>query len=222
MAIVINGSGTVTGLAVGGLPDGTVDAGTLATDSVVTGKIADGTIANADIAALAASKLTGALPAISGASLTGFTDAQMPAGSVLQVVYDNNGSAGVATTSTTYVTWATAPTAVITPISTSSRIIVFAQIGMQYDATGQIENTIYRTTGGTATELSGGSTYGLAFNGVTSSVGIWQEVSINYIDSPNTTSACTYAWYARSEGGQNVTVQHHGAPTNMILMEIAG
>ena len=30
MAIVINGSGTVTGLAVGGLPDGTVDAGTLA------------------------------------------------------------------------------------------------------------------------------------------------------------------------------------------------
>ena len=33
MAIVINGSGTVTGLAVGGLPDGTVDAGTLATNS---------------------------------------------------------------------------------------------------------------------------------------------------------------------------------------------
>jgi hypothetical protein len=33
MAIVINGSGTVTGLAVGGLPDGTVDAGTLAVNS---------------------------------------------------------------------------------------------------------------------------------------------------------------------------------------------
>ena len=30
MAIVINGSGTLSGLAVGGLPDGTVDAGTLA------------------------------------------------------------------------------------------------------------------------------------------------------------------------------------------------
>ena len=73
MAIVINGSGTLSGLAVGGLPDGTVDAGTLATDSVVTGKIADGTIANADIADLAASKLTGALPAISGASLTGIS-----------------------------------------------------------------------------------------------------------------------------------------------------
>ena len=32
MAIVINGSGTVTGLAVGGLPDGTVDADTVAAD----------------------------------------------------------------------------------------------------------------------------------------------------------------------------------------------
>ena len=52
MAIVINGSGTVTGLSVGGLPDGTVD-----NDTVASG--------------LASSKLTGALPAISGASLTG-------------------------------------------------------------------------------------------------------------------------------------------------------
>ncbi len=64
MAITINGSsaagnidlgtnGTITDLAVGGLPDGTVDG-----DSVST---------------IPASKLTGALPAISGASLTGLT-----------------------------------------------------------------------------------------------------------------------------------------------------
>jgi len=39
MAVVINGSGTVTGLSVGGLPDGTVDAGTLATDSVIAAKL---------------------------------------------------------------------------------------------------------------------------------------------------------------------------------------
>ena len=104
MAIVINGSGTVTGLAVGGLPDGTVDAGTLATDSVVTGKIADGTIANADIADLAASKLTGALPAISGASLTGLTSAQMPTGSIVQVQTTRGDfSADVSTTSTSFV-----------------------------------------------------------------------------------------------------------------------
>ena len=44
MAIVINGSGTVTGLAVGGLPDGTVDAGTLATNSVDSAEIVDGSV----------------------------------------------------------------------------------------------------------------------------------------------------------------------------------
>ena len=42
MAIVINGNGTVTGLAVGGLPDGTVDADTLATNAVTSGKLASG------------------------------------------------------------------------------------------------------------------------------------------------------------------------------------
>ena len=39
MAIVINGSGTVTGLAVGGLPDGTVDADTVAADVATQAEI---------------------------------------------------------------------------------------------------------------------------------------------------------------------------------------
>ena len=51
MAIAINGSGTITGLSNGGLPDGC--------------------ILDADINGMAAAKLTGALPAISGANLTG-------------------------------------------------------------------------------------------------------------------------------------------------------
>ena len=54
MALTLNGSNnTIGGLAVGGLPDGC--------------------ITNADIDGMAASKLTGALPAISGASLTGIS-----------------------------------------------------------------------------------------------------------------------------------------------------
>ena len=73
MAIVINGSGTVTGLAVGGLPDGTVDAGTLATNSVDSAELIDGAVDDSHMAAMAASKLTGALPAISGAALTGIS-----------------------------------------------------------------------------------------------------------------------------------------------------
>ena len=51
MAIVINGSGTVTGLAVGGLPDGTVDSGTLATDSVTAAKLEASAITVGDLPA---------------------------------------------------------------------------------------------------------------------------------------------------------------------------
>ena len=50
MAIVINGSGTVTGISVGGLPDGVVDAGTLATDSVDSAELIDGSIDNSHLA----------------------------------------------------------------------------------------------------------------------------------------------------------------------------
>jgi|6_EtaG_2_1085325.scaffolds.fasta_scaffold123280_2 hypothetical protein len=75
MAIVINGSGTVTGISVGGLPDGIVDDGTLATDSVTAAKLKDDAIAVGDL----------------------------PAGSVLQVVEGTTGT-DTLTTSTSYVT----------------------------------------------------------------------------------------------------------------------
>ena len=46
MAIVINGSGTVTGISVGGLPDDIIDAGTLADDAVGLAQMASGTDGN--------------------------------------------------------------------------------------------------------------------------------------------------------------------------------
>ena len=42
MPIAINGSGSITGLSVGGLPDGSVDADTLASNAVTAGKLASG------------------------------------------------------------------------------------------------------------------------------------------------------------------------------------
>ncbi len=53
MPVTINGDGSITGLSAGGLPAGSV------TDATIAG--------------MAASKLSGALPAISGASLTGIS-----------------------------------------------------------------------------------------------------------------------------------------------------
>jgi|TARA_R110002073_G_scaffold329630_2_gene512245 hypothetical protein len=50
MAIAINGSGTMTGISVGGLPDGIVDAGTLATNSVDSAELVSGSVDSAHLA----------------------------------------------------------------------------------------------------------------------------------------------------------------------------
>ena len=60
------------GKAVGTIvpPDGSVGTAKLADGSVSTAKIADGSVTDAKISAMAASKLTGALPTIDGSALT--------------------------------------------------------------------------------------------------------------------------------------------------------
>jgi hypothetical protein len=226
MAIVINGSGTVTGLSVGGLPDGTVDAGTLATDSVVTGKIADGTIANADIADLAASKLTGALPAISGASLTGITT-----GKILQVVSGTPRSSDASTTTTG--SWVNSGTNVnITPSSTSSKILVLQTLLTNTSNSGAYTNGLYtlqRSIGSGAYSIvtpytsvdGGGNTYGgLSLSSYGGATELGSSSSFNHLDSPNTTSQCTYLVYYRVVPGYGTA--HIKKGSTLIALEIAG
>jgi hypothetical protein len=52
MAIVINGSGEILGISVGGLPDGIVDAGTLATNSVDSAELIDGAVDDSHMASI--------------------------------------------------------------------------------------------------------------------------------------------------------------------------
>ena len=75
MAIVINGTGTVTGISVGGLPDAIVDLDTLAADSVNAAKIVDGTIVVGDIAddAVTADKLANSINTDIATGVTGGT-----------------------------------------------------------------------------------------------------------------------------------------------------
>ena len=201
MAIVINGSGTVTGLAVGGLPDGTVDAGTLATDSVVTGKIADGTIANADIADLAASKLSGTV-----------ATARMPAGSVLQVVQAITSTEIVIGTSYT-----SCLTVTITPSSSSSKILVkFNTGGIIGETTNAIRMQIKR--GSTVIKYS--VRYG--YHNISNYTAL--PVMYEMLDSPSTTSAITYTLEALKQSGGVFEVNSAGGTNSMtaIAMEIAG
>ena len=73
MPITFNGSGTVTGISAGGLPDGC--------------------IVDADINGMASSKLSGALPAISGAALTGLS-AGIAMADQWSITSDNNKTNG--------------------------------------------------------------------------------------------------------------------------------
>jgi len=189
MAIVINGSGTVTGISVGGLPDGIVDAGTLATDSVDSAELIDGAIDDSHMAAMAASKLTGALPAISGASLTGITT-----GKVLQVVSVNKTDIF---TSNAVAVDVTGLAATITPAATSSKILI--QVEIEYD--NQVRNggggfTLRRNPSTLLAQPTGstGSRYVVAtgMHSGHNSDQTMMHTSINYLDSPSTTSAMTY------------------------------
>ena len=71
MSLVINGSGSITGLSVGGLPDGTVDSGTLATNSVDSAELIDGAIDGSHLAsgvgALSSQHITFTRNSVSGA-----------------------------------------------------------------------------------------------------------------------------------------------------------
>ena len=201
MAIVINGSGTVTGLAVGGLPDGTVDAGTLATDSVTAAK-------------LEASAITGA---------------DLPAGSVLQVVQDTS----TVLVSASGNTRTEILSASITPISTSSKILIsyhisHASIGNEFLTYLQRGTTdIYKYTG---TDITGTERKATTIAGAASGAWTADTESATYLDSPSTTSSTTYSVEALADTGTlyvNRTsgtggTDSSGGTSTLILMEIAG
>ena len=175
MAIVINGSGTVTGISVGGLPDGIVDAGTLATNSVDSAELIDGSI---DTAHIATDQITSAI---------------LPAGSVLQVVQGTTATA-TASASTSYVS--TSITATITPSSTSNKVLIFATSNLEtntgseqawfsiYDGSSDIVESYLK-------DLAGGSPV--------------YPIALSKLDSPSTTSAVTYTVRMKATSSTIVT-----------------
>jgi|21_taG_2_1085346.scaffolds.fasta_scaffold14373_2 hypothetical protein len=212
MAIVFNSdAGTISGLSVGGLPDGIVDGDTLANNAVVTGKIADGTIANADVNDLAASKLTGALPAISGAALTGIA----ATGTIKQIVTGTTNTAKIVQ-SDTYID--SLLTANITPTAASSKIIVMASCSnMEKDAGNantSIKYRLLRDSTAIATTNYHGQT------GVNASA-VFNGPHLNWIDSPNTTSQITYKTQAASTSGYGNAYVNYGGTSLIILIEVS-
>ena len=177
MPITINGSGTVTGIAVGGLPDGIVDADMLAS-SVSTGKI-------------------------------------------LQV-QEGTTTTWANTTNTSYTD--SGLSVAITPSATGSKILI-AYTGSSYSHKDSGSETkshfkMTRTISSTETdirEFNHGSRHGDAGHSEN-----WTSQTVMHLDSPSTTSACTYKlYYKRGNNAQGIGIAWNDHRSSLIALEIA-
>lgn len=167
-----------------------------------------------DASSLPAANLTGTLPAIDGSALTGISG-----GKVLQVVQGTTSTAS-STSSTSYVD--SGLSASITPSSTSSKIVVIVSQSYQVFVNGSPCDIWGYKLLRDSTDIYDAypnSDGGLNISGY----GIVWGMSINYLDSPSTTSSVTYKTQHKarfSHSGALITAQYGGATSSMILMEI--
>lgn len=139
-------------------------------------------------------------------------------GTVLQVV-SNTYTTETSTTSTSWVT--TGATASITPKSTSSKILILAQISISTSsATNNGYVTIFR---GTVAGTNLSPTAASGFANIYSAGGrVDGTVMLSYLDTPSTISSQTYTLGMYAATGITLTAQKFSTPTTITLMEIAG
>lgn len=163
-----------------------------------------------------------ALIKLNNQSLSAVTSAGLPSGTVLQVVQDTE-LTGLTTTSTSFADNA-GLSVNITPSSTSNKILVLVQFGMQADNSyngGIGYYTIFRDSTNLGDSGSGAiAIYQNASGGAT------QAGSINYLDSPATTSAITYTMQMKTNNASypigTGTYGSGNGINSITVMEIAG
>ena len=143
--------------------------------------------------------------------------AALPTGSVLQVV-NATYSTGVSTTSTSYT--ATGLTATITPLFSTSKILVLVtQAGLFRTGTAPSQSIMLRVYRDSTNLLQYSyqmyaGTYAFQFK--------YSSLSSNYLDAPATISSVTYSTqFATLTAGQTVGVQQDADVSTITLMEIA-
>ena len=156
------------------------------------------------------------LSGMTTASLPALGSAQMPTGSVLQVVQTTSNT-GVTVTANTYTTIGS--NVVITPSSASSKVLVQLTAGsMAYNA-GDVAMRITRN--GTEIMVQGRQAY------TNANEWVGNPVKLMYLDSPNSTSAVTYSFECKVSGNQIEFNSTGGSTSNVngavsIAMEIKG
>ena len=142
------------------------------------------------------------------------TRTQLPAGSVLQVVYGTYATFVTASTNTPV---DTGLTATITPTSSSSKILVLvSQNGME-KTTGNTYTLLRLLRGATVLQQIEGQ---LCYTATTATNSA--SSSTSYLDSPATTSATTYkTQIASGSNVAQVSAQASNSVSTITLMEIA-
>ena len=155
-------------------------------------------------------------------ALTKIADGGMPSGAVLQVVQTVK-TDDFSTSSTSFVD-ITGLSAAITPLSTSSKILVDVRIG-GYDVTSA-STVFFNIVRGSTTLSTGTAGTGTACTfAITANADRGENATMCLLDSPSTTSATTYKIQART-GGINVDINKrsgvHSNISTITLTEIAG
>ena len=208
MPIVINGSGSITGISAGGLPDGC--------------------ILDADINGMTASKLSGALPAISGANLTGISGGKVL--QVLQTVKTDTFSESVSSGSESAVV--TGLTVSITASSASNKILLLYQVVgsrecsfIAIDKDGSIMTNAIGDASGSIGRVTAAGDY-------TNNVRYQNTIPVIFLDTPGDTNAHTYGVRLRHSSSSTQTIylnrqdttnngSNSGAISTITAMEIA-
>jgi hypothetical protein len=180
---------------------------------IVTNSIANGAVVAADLAAGAA---------LSNLGTSQLADANMAPGSVIQVVSAQYNTQ-VAFSSNSYQSLFSAS---ITPISTSSRILVIATVAFS----GKGSFTVYRGGTDLFPSMKAYAVFAASDAGQTewNSASIRNPLMISTVDSPSSTSSLTYTMYGRSygaAGGDAGGINELGGGyqgTSLVLMEISG
>ena len=152
------------------------------------------------------------------------TDANLPAGSVLQIVRADYSTTDTFS-STSYAE--TGLSATITPSSSSSKILVMVkQFFTFWTATTDGAHALVkltRTGSGSGTQLMENN-YDFRTVDNASTAKIPMIASLDCLDSPGTTNSLTYTTQYRLLDSTNITLygQNNQTPSTILLMEIAG
>jgi hypothetical protein len=164
------------------------------------------------------------LPDSSGTiSTTGqaVTRSQLPAGTVLQVVTSAVRTATNDTTSTSPIEISTDYRVTITPISTSSKILVMFFGHFAPSSGAFMALAFYRSIGGGAYAKANAGNGDEAFRNPTAT-GLFMQSTLMHLDSPSTTSACIYTpYFWNSNNSNNIRVNDNPMGSFTLAMEIA-